>query len=56
MIEMKLFNCNGAHYGDAHGTCKNLIFYPLLSWCKIGYSAYELETIAKEMRKIGGLK
>lgn len=49
---MKLYNCNGAEYGTIEKDGNGFIeFYPKKDWTP-GYSAYQLETIAKEMRKL----
>ena len=52
---MKVFNHNGAEYGtiekESNGSAGAYItFYPKPDWP--GYSAYQLECIAKEMRRI----
>jgi hypothetical protein len=50
--KMNVYNHNGAEYGTIEKESNGfVIFYPKKRWMS-GYSAHQLELIAKEMRKI----
>ena len=49
---MKVYNHNGAEYGTIEKESDGYVnFYPREDWTP-GYSAYQLEQIAKQMRKL----